>query len=207
MNPLFYVPGRKYSEVYQVKSPTRTEGDGMENTGTTSTTDAIEKVEGEQKHLRDQYIYHPVDLNQHSFKNNANFPSNIVNLTPQAITRSISKVGKGKTSLNIGKEPKFVPYEPYKAAVKPIIPFEKDKHRRKNLIRVHASRKSNEETEKLNDEFNKMKVNKVEEKAAVSVENKTECEDWTEEKKVCNPIVQEVHLCRFTELRKATERV
>ncbi|XP_034940382.1 golgin-45 isoform X2 [Chelonus insularis] len=104
--------------------PGRTQGDGMENVST-------DKVETKKTHLRDTLIYHPTNLNQSSYTPAVTPTGTIVKLIPTHVTQR--KKEKILHSLK-SKEPKFVPYEPYKASVNPIIPFEK-KHKssRNNL--------------------------------------------------------------------------
>ena len=94
-------------------SPIRTQGDGMEN--------EVE-VKNEGKRLGDQLIYRAPDL-KHFTPAPPVITGKIINLVPKNVTH----VKKDKVVLgNLkGKEPKFIPYEPYKAAVKPIIPYEK----------------------------------------------------------------------------------
>ncbi|KAJ9576685.1 hypothetical protein L9F63_025418 [Diploptera punctata] len=93
-------------------SPIRTQGDGMEN--------EIE-VKNEGKCLGDQLIYRAPDL-KHFSPTPPVITGRIINLIPKTVTQ--------------GKEPKFIPYEPYKAAVKPIFPMRKKSMRRelKNLL-------------------------------------------------------------------------
>ncbi|OAD53661.1 Golgin-45, partial [Eufriesea mexicana] len=106
----------------------RTQGDGMENVMT-------EKVEIKQTKCRlgETLIYHPTNLKQLSLIPPVTPNGPIVNLIP----RHVSNVKDEKHILNSlkSKEPKFIPYEPYKAAVNPIIPYEKKnkKLQRSNL--------------------------------------------------------------------------
>lgn len=94
--------------------PGRTQGDGMENETT--------KIETKKVRLRDTLIYHPTDLKQSTCPPPVIPMGTIVNLVPKNITQG--KNEKILRSLKL-REPKFVPYEPYKAAVNPIIPYEK----------------------------------------------------------------------------------
>ncbi|KAK2587746.1 hypothetical protein KPH14_003854 [Odynerus spinipes] len=96
----------------------RTQGDGMEN---------VVAEENENKRskcsLVDTLIYHPTNLKQSGLMPSITPTGTIVNLTPKNITAT-----KGKQQILHSlktKEPKFVPYEPYKAAVNPIVPIEK----------------------------------------------------------------------------------
>ena len=106
----------------------RTQGDGMENV-------TAGKTEAKQtKHrLGDALIYHPTNLKQSSSIPPVTPMGPIINLVP----KHIISVKDEKHILNSlkSKEPKFVPYEPYKAAVNPIIPYDKKNKRsqRSNL--------------------------------------------------------------------------
>lgn len=83
------------------------------------------QVEERQMKVRlgDTLIYHPTNLKQSNSTPPVTPVGMIVNLTP----KSVAQVKKGKHILSSlkSKEPKFVPYEPYKAAVNPIIPYQK----------------------------------------------------------------------------------
>lgn len=94
-------------------SPIRTQGDGMEN--------EVE-LKNEGKRLGDQLIYRAPDL-KHFTPTPPVITGKIINLVPKNVTQAKKdKILLGNLK---GKEPKFIPYEPYKAAVKPIIPYEK----------------------------------------------------------------------------------
>ncbi|KOC70676.1 Golgin-45 [Habropoda laboriosa] len=96
----------------------RTQGDGMENV-------TAEKTEIKQTKCRlgETLIYHPMNLKLLSSIPPVTPNGPIVNLVPKQVTN----VKDEKHILNSlkSKEPKFIPYEPYKAAVNPIIPYEK----------------------------------------------------------------------------------
>ncbi|XP_076752804.1 golgin-45-like [Xylocopa sonorina] len=96
----------------------RTQGDGMENI----TTDKSETKQTKCR-LGETLIYHPTNLKQLSSIPPVHPNGPIVNLVP----RHVTTVKDERHILNSlkSKEPKFVPYEPYKAAVNPIIPYEK----------------------------------------------------------------------------------
>lgn len=96
----------------------RTQGDGMENV-------TPDKSESKQVKLRlgDSLIYHPKNLKQLDSIPPVMPTGMVVNLVPKNITDS-KKERHILNSLKL-KEPKFVPYEPYKAAVNPIVPYEK----------------------------------------------------------------------------------
>lgn len=87
--------------------------------------DAVKK----QEFLRDRFIYNPED-----FKNGLSKPptmtGRIIRLRPAPIVFKAPKADQKFHMLN-GKEPKFVPYEPYKGAVNPMVPHEKIIRRKK----------------------------------------------------------------------------
>lgn len=109
----------------------RTQGDGMENA-------TAEKIEVKQTKCRlgETLIYHPTNLKQLSSTPPVMPNGPIVNLIP----RHINNVKHEKHILRSlkSKEPKFIPYEPYKAAVNPIIPYEK-KNRRLQKSNVNVN--------------------------------------------------------------------
>jgi hypothetical protein len=101
-------------------SPIRMQGDGMENEAEVK-NEAVH-VKREKNSLGNQLIYRPPDF-KHFTPTPPVITGKIVNLVPKNVTQSKKdKILLGNLK---GKEPKFVPYEPYKAAVKPIIPYEK----------------------------------------------------------------------------------
>lgn len=96
----------------------RTQGDGMENVVTHENESKQTKCR-----LNDTIIYYPKNLKSSVLTPPVIPTGTIVNLTPKNITAP-----KGKRQILNSlktKEPKFVPYEPYKAAVNPIVPLEK----------------------------------------------------------------------------------
>ncbi|KAL6255021.1 hypothetical protein P5V15_013355 [Pogonomyrmex californicus] len=107
----------------------RTQGDGMEN----ATTDKIE-IKQNRSRLGNTLIYHPTNLKQLGSTAPVIPIGTIVNLVP----KNINNVKQEKCILHSlkSKEPKFVPYEPYKAAVNPIVPFEK---KNKKLPRTESN--------------------------------------------------------------------
>lgn len=125
----------KVSTKQPLLSPGRTQGDGMESESETPPEVAVRKKSEKVGSLGDKFIYRPLDLKQYS-STPPIITGKIVNLVPKQIasTRKDTSIVLGLK----GKEPKFIPYEPYKAAVKPIIPFEKKKPERK------TSKKNNE---------------------------------------------------------------
>ncbi|XP_012220295.1 golgin-45 [Linepithema humile] len=96
----------------------RTQGDGMENV----TADKVE-IKQNRSRLGETLIYHPTNLKQLGSTAPVTPTGTIVNLVP----KNISNVKPNRRILHSlkSKEPKFVPYEPYKAAVNPIVPLEK----------------------------------------------------------------------------------
>ncbi|XP_051167586.1 golgin-45 isoform X2 [Leptopilina boulardi] len=97
----------------------RTQGDGMENID----TDKLE-AKGNKIRLGDTLIYHPTNFKQLNSKPPITPSGTVVNLIPKSSTTHVKKEKRILSSLK-SKEPKFVPYEPYKAAVNPIIPIER----------------------------------------------------------------------------------
>ncbi|XP_076289101.1 golgin-45 isoform X1 [Lasioglossum baleicum] len=118
----------KTQDVQAMRCAGRTQGDGMENV-------TVDKSEVKQTKCRlgDALIYRPTNLKQLSSIPPVTPNGPIINLVP----KHISNVKDEKHILNSlkSKEPKFVPYEPYKAAVNPIIPYDKKskKFQRSNL--------------------------------------------------------------------------
>lgn len=105
----------------------RTQGDGMENA-------TADKVEIKQSRLGETLIYHPTNLKQLGSTAPVTPIGTIVNLVP----KNVSNVKQDRRILHSlkSKEPKFVPYEPYKAAVNPIVPLEK---KSKKFLRNESS--------------------------------------------------------------------
>ncbi|KAH0951494.1 hypothetical protein HN011_002967 [Eciton burchellii] len=125
---------RKYSahcqpDVHIMGCIERTQGDGMENV----IADKLETKRSRNR-LGDTLIYHPTNLKQVGSTTPVTPTGTIVNLVP----KNISNVKQERRILHTlkSKEPKFVPYEPYKAAVNPIVPFEK---KNKKLSRNETS--------------------------------------------------------------------
>lgn len=111
----------------------RTQGDGMENV----TADKIE-IKQSRSRLGDTLIYHPTNLKQLRSTPPVTPTGTIVNLVPKNIdnTKQERRILHSLKS----KEPKFVPYEPYKAAVNPIVPLEKkNKKLSRNESRINAT--------------------------------------------------------------------
>ncbi|XP_008546794.1 golgin-45 [Microplitis demolitor] len=104
-----------------IPCPGRTQGDGMENVSNISSD--TDKISGKKINLRDKLIYHPSNLKQQSSCPPVTPTGTVVRLIPKNVTHT--KKEKLLSSLKKSKEPKFVPYEPYKAAVNPIVPDER----------------------------------------------------------------------------------
>lgn len=86
------------------------------------TADKLESKRNRSR-LGDTLIYHPTNLKQLASTAPITPTGTIVNLVP----KNISNAKQERRILHTLKlkEPKFVPYEPYKAAVNPIVPLEK----------------------------------------------------------------------------------
>lgn len=123
----------KSQDIQVMGSIKRTEGDGMENV-------TAEKIEIKQTKCRlgETLIYHPTDLKQLSSIPPVTPNGPIVNLKPKYVT-NVKDEKHILNSLKL-KEPKFIPYEPYKAAVNPIIPYEKkNKKLQKSNVNVNMT--------------------------------------------------------------------
>ncbi|XP_017886652.1 golgin-45 isoform X2 [Ceratina calcarata] len=124
-------PESKSQDVEVMGCTMRTQGDGMENV-------IIEKTEVKRSKSRlgETLIYHPMNLKQLSSIPPVTPNGPIVNLVP----RHAANVKDEKHILNSLKlkEPKFVPYEPYKAAVNPIVPYGK-KNRKSQKAAVNVN--------------------------------------------------------------------
>lgn len=110
----------------------RTQGDGMENV-------IADKVESKQSRSRlgDTLIYHPTNLKQLRSTPPVTPTGTIVKLVP----RNIDNTKQERRILHSlkSKEPKFVPYEPYKAAVNPMVPPEKKNKKFRNESRMNTT--------------------------------------------------------------------
>lgn len=130
--------------------PKRTQGDGMENVSTEKLSEVTEKPN--KVRLGEALIYHPTNLKHLNSTPPVTPTGQIVNLVPKTITL-IKKERTILRSLKV-KEPKFVPYEPYKAAVNPIVPIEKKKRKVPknnfdlNAMVTHLARLKTEEVKK-----------------------------------------------------------
>jgi hypothetical protein len=97
----------------------RTNGDGMENPDSTHSDLLINRTS--QLSLSEKFIYRPNLLGSHSVTTCPTIPpGRMIHLKPQPMPLASNRDVVPKNLK--GKEPKFVPYEPYKAAVKPIVP-------------------------------------------------------------------------------------
>lgn len=108
----------------------RTQGDGMENV----TADKVETSKQTRSRLGDTLIYHPTNLKQLGSTAPVTPTGTIVKLVPKNISRAHQEK-RILHSLKL-KEPKFVPYEPYKAAINPIVPLKK---KNKKLLRRESN--------------------------------------------------------------------
>lgn len=133
-------------------------------------TDSEEKLA-----LRDRLIYRPVDLRECSLPAPPVI-GEMINLTPKVRTNE----KKNSSAVRISKEPKFVPYEPYKAATNPII--KNDKSRKDRLVRL-TNNSEGASAENL------LRLNKL----SISAErnyNQQNLQDdprgWEKEKQVCH---------------------
>lgn len=128
------VSGSSSIRLQQIEVQKRTEGDGMENADLSESKNLISeesRVSNDKSNLIDRLIYRPKELNDSQFP-----PPTITGQIVHLMPKNITPVRKEGNVLNVlsGKEPKFVPYEPYKAAVKPIVPY--GKHKRKKSIKI-----------------------------------------------------------------------
>lgn len=115
-------------------SPHRTQGDGMENDITSLTkpeTQTDKSSKPLKKSLVDDFLYRPSNVSQRSLPPPI-LPGRMVSLTSNNIVHL--KKHKLNTVGFKTKEPKFVPYEPYKAAVNPIVPIPRHKGSMKALL-------------------------------------------------------------------------
>lgn len=116
-----------FSKVHTFKTPKRTDGDGMEKEDTVASNS--------ENHvsfpLRDQLIYRPVNLKECSLPA-VSATGEVVNLLP---TLAPSKKNNSSFNIKFTKEPRFVPYEPYKAATSPILQVINDRTKQTKLAR------------------------------------------------------------------------
>ncbi|XP_076645720.1 golgin-45 [Halictus rubicundus] len=160
----------KTQDVQAMRCVGRTQGDGMENV-------TVDKIEVKQTKCRlgDALIYRPTNLKQLSSIPPVTPNGPIINLVP----KHISNVKDEKHILNSlkSKEPKFVPYEPYKAAVNPIIPHDK---------KCKKFQKSSLNMNMAVSQVAAMKIHEIEVPASEiikSMENKPIESEWLKEKK------------------------
>lgn len=120
--------------------PQRTQGDGMENESPIEYTVVLSPQEIPEEVEADCDDKNKITTQK--FKNSGA----IIKLTPQTVNKK-----KKDVLVNLkNKEPKFVPYEPYKAAVKPIVPNQKSNFLRgrknsKNLPVIFNTKNKNPE--------------------------------------------------------------
>lgn len=111
---------------FVIAIPFRTCGDGMENEIST-------EIKGKPKaKLFDKLIYRPSD-NSSCYLRPVIPNGRIIKLVPKYVPKEKKKI----TYFTKPKEPKFVPYEPYKAAIEPIISKKKkEKIKSKNNVDI-----------------------------------------------------------------------
>lgn len=133
--------------------------------------------------LGETLIYHPTNLKQLSSTPPVVPNGPIVNLIPKHVT-NIKHDKHILSSLKL-KEPKFVPYEPYKAAVNPIVPHEKKyrKLQRSNVnVNMVVSRVA----------AMKLHETKVSNDLKTADEDKSAESDWLIEKKAYEAEIQKL---------------
>ncbi|XP_011503145.1 PREDICTED: golgin-45 [Ceratosolen solmsi marchali] len=162
-------------DVQTMTCPTRTQGDGMENINLKDTAEINDKIM--KARLGEALIYHPINLKYQNSTRPVTPIGQIINLVPRTITQ-IKKKRHILHSLK-SKEPKFIPYEPYKAAVNPIIPLEKKKNKvsKNNLdINVMVAQLSYLKTQETNKEYESNKKSIVVESEIENLKKKYEAE-------------------------------
>ncbi|XP_039276273.1 golgin-45 [Nilaparvata lugens] len=157
------------THLQQLSAYRRTDGDGMETTDDkTSEANQIKQKEN----LMDRFIYRPPDLKEMSFSPPP-IKGQIVHLFPKNVTPQ-RKEGMFPNVFG-GREPKFVPYEPYKAAVKPIIPY---KHKKRRDIKPSQAKAVVDES---NDTNKSNSLNPSTEQEPIVQENETDFKQVNEE--------------------------
>ncbi|XP_046396327.1 golgin-45 [Ischnura elegans] len=117
----------------QISSPLRTSGDGMEKPEP-KTENIVRNT------LIDQLIYRPEEHKSSYTSPPPDIGVEKISLIPHTVFKpKKEKIFIGNLK---GREPKFVPYEPYKGAVNPIVPPEKKRVKNKCGGGTVASRKS-----------------------------------------------------------------
>lgn len=157
----------------------RTQGDGMENV-------VVQKTETKQSKCRlgDALIYHPTNLKQLSSIPPVMPNGPIINLVP----KHVASVKDEKHVLNSlkSKEPKFVPYEPYKAAVNPIIPHNKKvKKLQKNNLNMSMAVTQVAAMNIHETEVSSVDIQKID-------KDKDTESDWSKEKKAYDAEIQKL---------------
>lgn len=173
-------PEAKTQDVEAVDCPIRTQGDGMENV-------VVEKAEARQSKCRlgETLIYHPMNLKQSSSIPPVTPNGPIVNLVPRHAT-NVKDEKHILNSLKL-KEPKFVPYEPYKAAVNPIVPYGK-KNRRLQKTAVNVNMTVSQVAAMKLRETTEISSNN----AKVANENTSTDDEWLKEKKAYEAEIQKL---------------
>ncbi|KAF4526888.1 hypothetical protein B566_EDAN014510 [Ephemera danica] len=124
LSELEFVRVISMSDGKAVLNAQRTNGDGMENPDS-GDLDLLANRTGRLS-LGEKFIYRPGSLASCTITAPPAIPhGQLIHLKPKAMPVAATKDAIPKNMK--GKEPKFVPYEPYKAAVKPIVPPKKEK--------------------------------------------------------------------------------
>ncbi|XP_034250204.1 golgin-45 isoform X2 [Thrips palmi] len=155
-----------------------------------------------KKSLVDDFLYRPADVSQRSLPPPV-LPGRMVSLTSNNIIHL--KKDKHNTIGFKSKEPKFVPYEPYKAAVNPIVPIPRHKGSMRALMTSTAAcHKSSIKEDKIRKESIKSSVSTEPEQSkeggeckpasqsrdeAVSSDSSNE---WKQEKKLMEAEIQQL---------------
>lgn len=127
--------------------------------------------------LRDQLIYRPVDLRGCSVPPTP-VTGKIINLVPKI---AVSSRKNSSSNVKFSKEPKFVPYEPYKAATNPIV---ENKTIKNKVIKLVNHTNSNVESLMKLKKVHISDVTLSQPSSAKSSEKPKEQLEWEEEKKV-----------------------
>ncbi|XP_071451262.1 golgin-45 isoform X3 [Hetaerina americana] len=171
----------------RVPSPVRTRGDGMEKPEP-KTENVLRNT------LFDKLIYRPEEHKSSYTSPPSDIGVEKISLTPH----NICKPKKEKIFIGSlkGREPKFVPYEPYKGAVKPIVPPEKKRvkktcggvkvrSRKSSLLSNHCNEPSQLSSKsRVTEEDNQVENESILEGSLLS---EGVCNDvWEEERKKMN---------------------
>jgi hypothetical protein len=110
---------------------TKTITDQMINTTSALPTNNFDKLSIDRRHSIDKSTHHLLYKSISSFESSSP-PAvkpigKIFNLIPRLVRSNNSSPLNGTSSRN--KEPRFIPFEPYKAAINPIIPYKKPQNK------------------------------------------------------------------------------